>query len=514
MRSQAQPAARCFRAALIPCAILLAGCQTGLLDVPAAPAAAAPRAPAAEPPLETPPAPVPAVPDAVQVAVEAPAPPPPAPAPAPEPAAPTPEAAALLAHLQANFRLDHALDQRTVRQEIAWLIRNPDYLPSKRERVLRYLPHICDAVSRRDMPAELCLLPIIESALNPYAFSPQGAGGLWQFMPGTARRFGLKLDWWSDERRDVVLATAAALDYLERLHRQFGEWTLALAAYNWGEGRVQRALRRTPGARAAFDLRLPRETRHYVARVLAYAAVFAEPARHGVVLPLSPDDPFTSRIAVIETGGQIDLARAAEAIGTDMKTLYKLNPALNQWATHPRGPHRLLADAEHAGAWQAALAALPAEDRLEIVQHRIVAADTLSDIASDYHIDIATLQAMNGIRGSRIREGDFLLAPIPRRNLADYPTPLRSGATAGSIYTVRSGDSLWKIARRLHLDMHLLMRANQLTPASILQIGQRLAIPGSAAPAASRRRPSPRRRRSTTGSSGATRCPRSPASSR
>ena len=164
--------------------------------------------------------------------------------------------------------------------------------------------------------------------------------GLWQFMPSTARRFHLTLDWWTDQRRDVALSTDAALDYLTQLHKRFGDWTLALAAYNCGEGRMHRTLRRTPGAQTAFDLRLPRETEYYVARILAYAAVFAEPEQYGVELPFGPLDSAEPNIAVVQTGGQIDLARAAEAIGQDMQYLYNLNPGLKRWATPPRGPHQ------------------------------------------------------------------------------------------------------------------------------------------------------------------------------
>lgn len=152
-------------------------------------------------------------------------------------------------------------------------------LPDKEERVSRYLPYICDRVLAAGMPGELCLLPIIESALNPFAFSPDSAVGLWQFMPRTARAFDLKTDWWVDERRDVVAATESALEYLEYLHKRFEDWPLAIAAYNWGEGRIARALRREGRPSNIFDMKLPRETAYHLARLYAYAIVFEDPQR-------------------------------------------------------------------------------------------------------------------------------------------------------------------------------------------------------------------------------------------
>jgi len=409
-----------------------------------------------------------------------------------EPAAPTPakpvqlplpsaaqeDADGFLAQLRAGFRLDQNLERKQVRKEIEWLVRNAEYLANKRERGLRYLPYICAEVHKRELPTELCLIPIIESALRPHAFSPQGAVGLWQFMPSTARRFDLTLDWWTDQRRDVALSTDAALDYLAQLHERFGDWTLALAAYNCGEGRMHRTLRRTPRAKTAFDLRLPRETEYYVARILAYAAVFADPERFGVELPFGPLDSAAPRVAVVETGGQIDLARAAEAIGQDMQYLYNLNPGLKRWATPPNGPHQLLVRAEHAQEAQAALASLSNQERMLWARVRIGANDTLSEIASEYSVAMDTLSRVNGVRGTRIEEGDFLMVPTPFRDWGDYPTPFRTGAGGDAIYVVRSGDSLWKISRRLDLDMNLLMRANELTKRSVLQIGQRLSLPG------------------------------------
>ncbi|MEM9388138.1 MAG: transglycosylase SLT domain-containing protein, partial [Pseudomonadota bacterium] len=182
------------------------------------------------------------------------------PAAAPEPvtvAAAPPPPATLMDEIRGGFQLAHATDEKRVQQHLAWLERHPTYLERLRPRVERYLAGICDDVRKRQLPTELCLLPIIESALDPLAFSPGGAAGLWQFIPATGKRYGLKIDWWVDERRDPIAATDAALDYLQALHERFGDWTLAVAAYNCGEGRVARAVRRAGPDADFFDLKLP-----------------------------------------------------------------------------------------------------------------------------------------------------------------------------------------------------------------------------------------------------------------
>ncbi|MYJ76521.1 MAG: LysM peptidoglycan-binding domain-containing protein [Gammaproteobacteria bacterium] len=380
---------------------------------------------------------------------------------------------AFLDRLGSSFRLDHSLDRKNVRREIEWLARHPERL-ARRDRLLEYLPYVCDKVWDRGIPGEICLLPIVESRLDPFAFSPGGAVGLWQFIPATAKRFGLKIDWWVDERRDVVLATDAALDYLEELHDRFGDWLLALAAYNWGEGRVSRELRRTGSNASFFDLKVPRETSRYVDRLLAYSAVFADPARFGIQLPLS--DSSVS-FAVVDTGGQVDLARAAEAIGCDLDEIYRRNPALNRWATHPEGPHQLVVSAAVEARAAQALAEIPDSERLAWVRHAVSQGDTLSEIARTYRTTVETLKQANRLSGTLIRIGDHLLVPnahSPPRYYEAY-----SGRSTGSagVYVVKRGDSIWRIARRLGLRRQALMQANQIGPNDILRVGQQLSIP-------------------------------------
>ena len=382
-----------------------------------------------------------------------------------------------LDRLKASFRLDHSLNRKGVAKEIDWVARRPDRL-ARRDRLLEYLPYLCEKVWDRGMPGEICLLPIVESRLDPFAFSPGGAVGLWQFIPATAKRFGLKIDWWVDERRDIVLATDAALNYLEVLHDRFGDWLLALAAYNWGEGRVSRALRKSGPNASFFDIKVPRETVRYVDRLLAYSAVFAQSASLGVELPLSNLETAPVSFAVVETGGQVDLARAAQALGCGLDEIYRRNPALNRWATHPEGPHRLLVGAGSETTAERALAEIPEDERLAWVRHLVVSGETLSEIAVAYRTSVETLQNANRLRGTLIRAGDYLLVPTTHRPFEDYARYSRplAGRPAG-VYVVKAGDTIWDIARLLGLKRQTLMTANQIGPDDILRIGQRLSIP-------------------------------------
>ncbi|MFU8814821.1 MAG: LysM peptidoglycan-binding domain-containing protein [Pseudomonadales bacterium] len=376
--------------------------------------------------------------------------------------------------IRSRFELDHALDRRRVQQQLRWLQANPHYLPRLQDRLQRYLPHIHAELVARDLPGELALLPIVESALDPYAFSHGGAAGLWQFMPVTASRFGLPRNWWVDARRDPVLATTAALDYLEYLHGYLQDWHLALAGYNAGEGRVRRAVRQSSGGSAFWDLRLPSETSAYVPRLLALAAVVADPAAYGLELPpLEPEPTFVT----IATHGQFDLIRAAAALGIEVDALYEWNPALNQWATPPQGPHHLhvpVALADHA---QQSISAVPEQERLQWLRIKVADGDTLSHIARRHKTDVATLRSINSLSSNRIRAGQALVVPRTAARVAAGPA---SRPRPSVEYRVKSGDSLWAIARAHRVSVDALARENQIGPREVLRVGSRLTIPRAA----------------------------------
>jgi membrane-bound lytic murein transglycosylase D len=374
--------------------------------------------------------------------------------------------------IRSGFQLSHHLEQKRVQQELRWLQKHPQYLNKLKSRMERFLGYIHQQVAARDMPSELALLPIVESALDPYAFSHGGAAGLWQFIPATAKRFGLDRNWWYDGRRDPVAATDAGLDYLEYLHAKFNDWSLAMAGYNAGEGNVRRAQRRSDPQATFWDLPLPRETQAYVPRLLALAALVADPEAFGIELPpLSPLIPFT----VVDTHSQFDLMKAADTLGVDIDTLYHWNPAMNQWATPPRGPHRLLVPSVQVSNGQALISAVPESERVAWLRIKVTPGDTLSGIAQRYATDTATLTRANQLSSSRIRAGQTLYIPKSTKTLAEYPSARTLGAKH---YLVKAGDSLWTISRAHNVSTAKLMKANHVGPKDVLRIGQRLSIPG------------------------------------
>ena len=352
----------------------------------------------------------------------------------------------------------------------------PGYLGVVGERAGIYLYHIVEAVEARDMPAEIALLPLVESTLNPYAVSPQRAAGLWQIMPATADYLGLPRDWWYDGRLDVRLATEVALDYLQALHESFdGDWLLALAAYNAGEGRVARAVARNAKAGRPTDywsLELPRETRHYVPRLLALAAIVRHAQALGAELPPVANAPA---FVAVPTDGQIELQRAAQLAGVDLRTLRALNPGHLRWASAP-GREELLLPADRAARFRSAMASLAPEDRVSWAHYRIEPGDSLVRIARRFDTRVALLREVNDIDGHLIRAGDTLL--IPRGSawpeslaLADAGGPRRPRG-----YRVQRGDSLYRIASRFNVTIGDLVSWNALDPSRYLQPGQQLRL--------------------------------------
>ncbi len=378
--------------------------------------------------------------------------------------------------------------RRQTRREIEWFQRNQEYLDRVAVRARLYLPYIVREVEKRGLPTELALLPVVESAFQPFAYSPAGAAGIWQFMPGTGRVFGLKQNWWYDGRRDIVESTDAALNYLERLSARFnGDWLLAIAAYNWGEGNVERALRRNrrAGKRTDFwSIRLPRETRGYAPRLLALASIVEDPQRYGLTLANIEDDPY---FHVVNVDSQIDLAHAAELAGIGLEEIYLLNPGFNRWATDPDGPHRLLLPQDNVERFERGLAEMPPEDRVAYRRHKIANGESLIVIAKRYRTSVRTIQTINGINGSRIRAGDSLMVPVASRAFEDYKLShdiRRALARANRIpsggikvtYRVRNGDSLWTIARRHRVRVRDLSRWNGISARSVIRPGQKLVI--------------------------------------
>lgn len=377
-------------------------------------------------------------------------------------------------------------DNPRVHAEIEWYARHPDYLDRTVERSRPYLYVIVEDLERRGMPMEIALLPIVESAYQPFAYSHGRAAGIWQFIPSTARHYGLKLNWWYDGRRDILASTRAALDYLQALHDELdGDWLLALAAYNSGAGTVKRAIqvnRRHDKPTDFWSLRLPAETRAYVPKLLALAELFADPGMHEIRIPSVPDLPV---VRTVQTGSQIDLAKAAELSDTSLDEIYRLNPGFNRWATDPDGPHQLLLPLDKADLFETNLASLAEEERLSWRRYIIRTGDTLGVIAQRHHTTVDVLRRVNGIKGNMIRAGNALLIPVSSRGLPGYALSqderiraVQNSPRAGRklVYAVRGGDTLWDIARAHGVAVAHLASWNGISPRDPLRIGQRLVI--------------------------------------
>ena len=391
----------------------------------------------------------------------------------------------VLARLRRGFNLKYADNHRT-KAEKKWFVEHPGYMARVFTRAQRYLPFIVAELERRDLPLELALLPIVESAYDPFAYSHGRAAGLWQMIPGTAKRFGIKQNWWYDGRRDVVDSTRAALDYLEYLYKfNNGDWLNAIASYNSGEGNVRRAVRRNTKANKPIDfwnLRLPKETSMYVPKLLALVEIVADPARYQLTLPVVIDEP---QFMVADIGGQLDLALAAELAGVDVDTVYQYNPGYNRWSTDPSGPHSLVMPIDAAEQFMLALDEVPKSERVRWQRHKVKNGEAISQIAEKYNTTVSTIRSANNLRGNTIRAGHHLMIPVATKPLSAYSksadarlakTQNRTRTGNKLEHIVRSGESFWTISRRYKVTTRQLAAWNGMAPRDTLSIGKKLVV--------------------------------------
>lgn len=391
--------------------------------------------------------------------------------------------------LQAGFRMDlsDVHDNAAVNLEIENYQRYPRNLQRALERAEPYLYYVINELKRRRMPTELALLPVVESAYDPFAYSSGRASGIWQFIPSTARFYQLDQNWWYDGRRDVRAATDAALRYLQDLNEEAdGNWFYALAGYNAGFKAVSRAISRNRrrGLPTRFwDLRqLPKETRIYVPRFFALVKIVSNPEAYGFSLPPIADAPY---FRVVNVGTQIDLAKAAELADVGKDEIYALNAGFNRWTTPPQGPHELLLPIANAKLLERALEELKPSQRLGWTRYVVARGDTLGSIANRFNTPVEALKQLNGIEDTNfIDVGDSLLIPsaaFPRED-SDSETP-GAGArkapkdTRRITYEVRRNDSLWSIAEAHGIRGYgKIARWNNISPQTPLLPGQKLTL--------------------------------------
>lgn len=398
----------------------------------------------------------------------------------PEPS--PPEEISVWSRIRAGLRLP-PVDSTLTEQHEQWFIENAEFREALFDRAKLYLYYIVDEVEKRGMPMEIALLPAIESAYKPYAYSRARASGLWQFIPSTGRLYGLKRSWWYDGRRDVIASTRAALDYLQKLHNDFnGDWQLALAAYNAGEGRVMRAVEwnRRRGLPTDFvHLRhLKRETRYYVPKLMAMANIVSHPDRFGIQLPDIPNEPYFARV---EADSQVDLGVIARLTGMDVDDLHYINPGYIRRATDPNGPHHILVPVDKKDAVVAGLSELPEDQRVQWLHHRVRHGDTLYDIARRYHLTVSAIKTANSLRGNTLRIGQNLMLPISASTVSPSrggAAPVRIAARSDEpiIHRVRRGETLSSIARRYNVLVRQIAEWNLMRPNDILHLGRKLKI--------------------------------------
>lgn len=377
-------------------------------------------------------------------------------------------------------------DQKLVKRYREWYIANPKHLQQISERAAPFLYLIVEDIEQRGLPMELALLPIVESAFDPFAYSPGAASGLWQFTSPMARHFGLKINWWYDGRRDVPAATDAALDMMQYLYEKTGkDWLYAIAAYNTGEGRVINAVKKNAAAGKPTDfwsLSLPRETERYVPQLLALADVIKHAPQYGIELTPIDNSPA---IAVVDIGSQIDLSKAAELAGLQTSELQRLNPGYNHWATAPKGPHQLVVPIDKAEQFSSALAALAPTDRVNWLRYQVESGDSLLLIAKKHQTTVDIIRSVNGIKGNRIVAGKYLLIPVSLQDAGDYPLSAEQRVLArqnrnnnrySSKYEVQSGDSLWKIAHKFNVGTEQLASWNGMGTKDTLKPGKVLVV--------------------------------------
>jgi membrane-bound lytic murein transglycosylase D len=376
--------------------------------------------------------------------------------------------------LREGFALEHAPQQPSVARAVAAYRASTSMTPAMEVRARRYFAFVVDEVRQRKLPTELALLPIVESTLNPYAFSRSGAAGLWQLIPATAKQQGVTINWWYDGRRDLIDSTTAALDYLTYLHDEFGDWLLAMAAYNGGEGRLRRALKKSPGS-GFFELKLPRETQRYIPQVLALAHLIAQD--NNLVLPrITAESPFFT--AMIDN--QIDLDTLTAGSSLPLDEVFTFNPGLNRRATPPGRPYRLVIPASYRAAFENAIDRYPTH-QTPWQRHHVQHGENLSSIAKRFHTTSEAIRAANGLSSNLIHPNQSLLIPVAAINASTLAAnPMVNAGRQWHEYKAKSGDSLWSISRRFDTSITTLLRVNQLDRARALKVGQMLVVPGRA----------------------------------
>jgi len=377
------------------------------------------------------------------------------------------------------------LDGPLVREKIAWYVARPDYLKRVFDRSRIYMYHIVEEIERRGLPTELALLPMVESSFNPMAYSRAHASGLWQFIPGTGKRYELKQNWWYDARRDIVDSTAAALEYLKDVYDMHGDWHLALASYNWGENAVARALEKNRAAGLALDyssINMPQETRHYVPKLQALKAIIADPKVFGIDLDPIPNQPY---FATVTKTRDIDVRLAARLAEMPVEEFVALNPGFNRPLIPVSVNPRIVLPADRVEVFHANLLKHDEKGLVSWQTYTPKNGESLEAIARRFSVGLAQLKEVNGITPRNRATPALLVVPMNGAATAGkrlpimYAPPIAAPQPQTSVHRVKAGETLASIAARYRVSVEDLRRWN---PIGRLQVGQALKIQTRAAP--------------------------------
>ncbi|WP_020168248.1 MULTISPECIES: transglycosylase SLT domain-containing protein [Methylotenera] len=397
----------------------------------------------------------------------------------------------LWARIKDGYAIPNIQSQYTTNHE-AWYAARPDYIKRMLDRSQKYLFHIVEEVEKRGMPTEIALLPMIESAFNPQAYSTSSASGIWQFIPSTGKHFGLQQTWWVDNRRDVTAATSAALTYLQKLHSMFGTWDLALAAYNAGEGTVQRAIdkNRRQGLPTDYQsLSLPPETMNYVPKLQAMKNIITHPEQFGLKIGSIPNRPYFARVT---TPKQIDAKLAAELAEVSFEEFSSLNPSYNRPVITSTGEkHQLLLPVWAAERFVTNLANYD-KPLTNWQTYNVKRGERMDNIAKKFGINVGQLRNVNGLSSSqKMRTSQAILVPaiyndktdsnlinvaeLEQNNHFSDENVTNIEPKHPAVHKVKKGDTLQALANKYDTTSKMLIRINQLKN-STLKVGQTILL--------------------------------------
>jgi membrane-bound lytic murein transglycosylase D len=379
--------------------------------------------------------------------------------------------------LNSGFQIEDKNSKR-VKKYIKWYQSRPDYVERMIERSSRYIYHVSKEVEKRNMPMEIALLPMIESAYNPIAKSRKKAVGMWQFIPSTGKLYGLKQDWWRDERRNVIDATNAALNYLEMLHDLFGSWELALAAYNAGEGRVKRAIKRNKKKKLPTDyysLRLPKETKNYVPKLLAVKEIVKNPEKYQLTIKDIPDAPYFS---VVNISDEMDTHVAAELAEISYEEFQLLNAEHNRPLMKAQyGIQDILLPIKNIEIFHKNIKnnTQPLSNWISYMPSK---GEKVMHVAKKFNIDMKELVKINQLRSNQTLKKQIILIPSSPEVLKKYPVSTDNLYSYSKIIThkIKSGDTLGSISRKYKISVKDIMEFNELRNTKII-LGKYLDIP-------------------------------------